>query len=158
MSNNVILLSIRPQYANKIFKGYKSVELRRICPKYIEKGTLVLVYVSSPIQALAGAFKVDRVIKKPLQELWEIVQDKAGITNQEFEAYYDGVSSGFGIFFTEVWKFSKPIRLDELQEHVSDFYPPQGFRYITKRELASPRIGNFVKDVKTVMQKVPLRL
>ena len=48
MSNNV-LLSVRPKYAEKIFERTKTVELRRIRPKLLEEGDLVLLYVSSQI-------------------------------------------------------------------------------------------------------------
>jgi len=156
MSENAIVLSIRPEYAEKIFQGNKHVELRRICPKHIKRGTLVLIYVSSPIQSLAGAFKVDHVIKRPLQELWELVQNKAGITRQEFDAYFQGVSSGIGIFFTETWKLIHPIKLQELQQEMAGFLPPQGFRYITKREIDSSQLADFVEDAEKIMKKISL--
>ncbi len=111
MSDNPILLSIRPQYAEKIFKGTKTVELRRVRPKHIKKGSLVLIYVSSPVKSLSGAFKVDRVVEKSPQKLWKMVQDKAGITSEEFYAYYDGATKGTGIFFSEFCLFPNPIEL-----------------------------------------------
>ena len=46
MANNAILMSIRPQYANMIFDGTKTAELRRVKPKTLESGDLILVYVS----------------------------------------------------------------------------------------------------------------
>ncbi|MDM8558083.1 hypothetical protein [Candidatus Parabeggiatoa sp. HSG14] len=81
-----------------IFERTKTVELRRVRPKLLEKGDLVLLYVSSPVQALASAFKVDKIIEKPLKNLWRVVRKKAGITRQEFDNYYDGVSVGVAIF------------------------------------------------------------
>ncbi|MCK5523741.1 MAG: ASCH domain-containing protein [Thiomargarita sp.] len=128
MSSN-ILLSVRPKYANKIFEHAKTVELRRVRPKRLEPGDWVLIYVSSPVQALVGAFKVDKIVKKPLKDLWQMVQKKAGATRQEFDAYYDGVSVGVGIFFKvqDVQKLDKPITLDILKKQ--SFHPPQGFRY-----------------------------
>lgn len=136
MSSNVLLLSIRPKYAEKIFEHTKTVELRRVRPKHLKKGDLVLIYVSSPVKALAGGFKVDCVVEKPLKDLWQMVQKKAGVTRQEFDTYYDGVSVGVGIFFKNknVVKLSEPIKLDILKEQ--RFYPPQGFRYATASEAA----------------------
>lgn len=152
MPRNAILLSIRPQYADKIFQGTKTVELRRIRPKHIKKGVLVLMYVSSPMQSLAGAFKVDQVIEEPLSELWKRVHHKAGVTREEFDAYYNGVVSGVGIFFTEVWSFPDPIKLEDLQEQITGFQPPQGFRYATQHELASPQIAKFMEDTQPIVQ------
>jgi len=135
MSNNV-LLSVRPKYADKIFERTKTVELRRIRPKLLEEGDLVLLYVSSPVQALTGAFKVDKIIEKPLKDLWRMVRKKAGITRQEFDNYYDGVSVGVGIFFKvqDVQQLDKPISLDILKEQ--SFHPPQGFRYCRASDTA----------------------
>ena len=156
MSKGNILLSIRPQYAKKILQGYKCVELRRVCPKYIQKDSLVFMYVSSPVQAVKGAFRVDCVIRKPLDELWDIVKDQAGISRQDFDLYYTGISHGSGICFTEVWKFANPIKLQELKKQVSGFCPPQGFRYVTENELISTQISHFVKKTKPIIQKVSL--
>jgi predicted transcriptional regulator len=135
MSNN-ILLSIRPEYANKIFEHTKTVELRRVCPKHLEQGDWVLIYASSPVQALVGAFKVDKIVKKPLKDLWKMVRKQAGATRQEFDAYYDGVSVGVAIFFKvqDVQQLEEPITLDILKQHC--FHPPQSFRYATASETA----------------------
>ena len=152
MSSNAIVLSVRPPYAKKIFEGSKKVELRRVRPKQIRKGDLVLIYISSPIQSLAGAFKVDQIVEKALPDLWKLVRGKAGVTQEEFDTYYHGVDIGVGIFFDEVWSLPRPIKIRELQEQGIDFQPPQGFRYATPDELASPQFAELVGDIEIVVQ------
>ncbi len=144
MLNNAILLSIRPPYANQIFDGKKRVELRRICPKYIKKGDLVLIYVSSPVKSLCGAFKVDKVVEKNLSELWRAVKGKAGISRKEFNQYYKGLSVGAAIFFSDVWKLPAPIELQDLREDIRDFQPPQNFRYATADDLIPVQPAEFM--------------
>ena len=61
MIGNALLLSIHPEYAEKIFDGTKRVELRRVRPR-LQNGDLVIVYVSSPVKAVCGAFRVDNVV------------------------------------------------------------------------------------------------
>ena len=143
MLNNAILLSVRPQYANQIFEGKKKVELRRICPKHIKKGDLVLIYVSSPVKSLCGAFKVDKVVEKNLPELWRAVKGKAGTSRKEFNQYYKGVSVGSAIFFNNVWKLPSPIELQALREE-RDFQPPQNFRYATADDLILVQPAEFM--------------
>ncbi len=58
MENTVLLLSMQPEYAKKIFNGEKTVELRRVRPKLIA-GDLVLVCASCPQKALLGLFVVE---------------------------------------------------------------------------------------------------
>ena len=87
MARNAILMSIRPQYAEKIFSKTKTVELRKVKPKTLAGGDLIFVYVSSPVQSLVGAFKVASVLEKPLSSLWPNVKDYAGISRGEFLDY-----------------------------------------------------------------------
>ncbi len=129
MENNHLLISVRPKYAEKIFSGHKKVELRRVQPKHLTSGAIVLLYVSSPVKSLAGAFRVSRIVKEPVKKLWKSVQAIAGITKDEFFTYYNGIPYGVGIFFNEYILFQNPIGLDELKIKIDKFYPPQGFRY-----------------------------
>jgi predicted transcriptional regulator len=152
MSSNAIVLSIRPQYAKKIFDGSKKVELRRIRPKQIRKGSLVFIYASSPAQSLVGAFKVDEIVEKPLSELWSLVQDIAGVAKKEFYDYYQGVNTGIGIFFSEVWSLREPIKIQDWQEQGIHFNPPQGFRYATAEELASLQVAELGEDFEIAEQ------
>jgi predicted transcriptional regulator len=148
MSGAAILFSIHPKYAEKIFEGTKTVELRRVRPRKIEEGVLALLYVSSPIKSLCGAFKVNKIIEKPVNQLWDEVKDEAGIGYEEFESYYQGATTGVGIFFSEVWCLPTPIKLQELQDELISFYPPQGFRYATDQEMSVPQLAKFIDDIK----------
>lgn len=84
---NILLLSIRPEYAAKIFNHTKTVELRRVRPRLLNEGDRVVVYVSSPEKAVVGSFKVDNIVEKPVTELWEEVEKLAGISHEDFYDY-----------------------------------------------------------------------
>ena len=51
-----ILLSIKPEYANKIFDGQKHYEYRKRIPK--KEVSKIVVYSSAPEQAVIGEFEV----------------------------------------------------------------------------------------------------
>lgn len=137
MKSNAILMSIRPQYASKIFDGTKTVELRRIKPKTLGSGDLIFVYVSSPVKALTGAFRVASVVEKKLEPLWRTVKDNAGVTRAEFFNYFKGVDLGVAIFIDDVWLLPRPIKLAQLQEEIKNFYPPQSFRYTSIKQISN---------------------
>ncbi len=143
-TNDAIFLAIQPKYAQKILDGQKNIELRRIRPKRIDKDVLVLVYASTPIKSLVGAFRVDKVIEASLNSLWNNVKEGAGITRGEFLNYYRGATKGVGIFFKDFWRFPEPIGLELLQERC-DFLPPQSFRYAKTKELRSHYIAKSIK-------------
>jgi predicted transcriptional regulator len=137
MPNNILLLSIKPEYADKILAGKKTVELRRVRTR-LEAGDLVLVYVTSPQQILVASLEVERVITENLPQnkknFWEQVKDKAGITYQDFQRYYQGASLGVAIFFNNKNIFNNPIKLTTLKKKLPAINPPQSYRYITDHE------------------------
>ncbi|WP_066426518.1 ASCH domain-containing protein [Anabaena sp. 4-3] len=140
MYKNILLLSIKPKYAEKIFSGKKQVELRRVRSR-LNTDDLVLVYVSSPTKALVGSFQVDQIIQieiqkssKDLNEFWHKVKNIAGITSQEFQSYYHGASVMVGIFVKNLRTLPEPIDLTQLREILPEFRPPQNYRYLKESE------------------------
>lgn len=127
--HRIPILAVRPKYAEQIFSGAKTAELRRLCPKVAEGG-LVLVYVSSPIKSLVGGFRVDEVLVERPHKLWPKVRFRSGITREEFEAYYSGAQVGYGILFSKVWRLQNPLSLHDLRALWPDFHPPQNYCYL----------------------------
>jgi predicted transcriptional regulator len=129
MLKKILMFSIRPHYAKKIFDGYKTVELRRIYPK-IKSNDIILLYVTTPVKALMGAFKVDKVVAESPRDLWNIVKYRAAVTREEYNQYYAGKDIGIAIFFSKVWNLPDPIKLHELQRNWPGFRPPRAHIYI----------------------------
>ena len=140
MSKNILLISIKPEYAEKIFSGHKTVELRRVRTR-LKIGDIVLVYVSSPKKALIGSFEVENIIqekiesKNDIENRWEEVQERACIAYEKFKEYYQGASFFVGIFFTNTKQFDKPIELESLRQKIPEFRPPQSYHYLKEKEL-----------------------
>ena len=65
-----ILLSIKPEFANKIFNGSKKFEFRRLVFKNKSVNTVV-VYASAPVSKVIGEFDIEQVLKLELSELWD---------------------------------------------------------------------------------------
>lgn len=138
MSNRkALLLSIRPQYAEKLFNGIKTVELRKTKPN-IKEGDLIYIYVSSPTKALVGVCEVCTVVSAAPDKLWNDISDASGITREQFDDYFANTEVAFGIKIRGIRSFSKPIHLYSLRERWNNFYPPQIYRY-----LSSDDIGKF---------------
>ena len=133
MNNHALLISIRPRFAEKIFAGSKTVELRRVCPK-ISSGDLVLVYVSSPAKELRGAFEVGQVISTSTSALWSQVGKKSGINREEFVAYFCGKAKAHALIIKRAWKLPVPICLATLRRRKGGFRPPQNFHYLKRNE------------------------
>lgn len=140
MPSRTLLLSIRPGFADLIFAGEKSVELRRVRPK-VESGDVVLVYVTSPIMALAGAFSVSQVFSGSPDTLWRKVGSHSGLSRFDYREYFDGCETAYGIGVEKSWRFSYPVALDELRQRLPGFLPPQSYWYLPS-ELLQILIGD----------------
>lgn len=127
--NRALILSVRQKYANKIFAGTKTVELRKFPPR-ITRGDTILVYVTAPVKALCATLRVEKIVTTDLNELWLQVQNEADITKEEYYDYFSDSIAGCGIFFDEVHILSSPVNLDTLKEIWPSFHPPQGFFYL----------------------------
>ena len=58
-----VVLSIKPEFAFKIFDGTKKFEFRKAIFKN-HKIKTVIVYASSPVQQVIGEFEIEKIINK----------------------------------------------------------------------------------------------
>jgi predicted transcriptional regulator len=133
MSKHAILFSVRPRFAEMIFVGTKTVELRRVRPK-ISTGDLAFVYVSSPAKELQGAFEIGKIISASPSALWKKVGGKTGISRREFLAYFQGKKKAHALMIKKAWRLAAPICLSTLRQRKGGFRPPQSFHYIKRNE------------------------
>ena len=120
-----VLLSIKPEFAEKIFDGTKKYEFRRSVFKNPDVKTIV-VYASSPVQRVIGEFEVELILNHDLKTLWELTKESAGITKQFFFDYFNNKNNGFAIKIKNTIKYKESLCLK------SNFNatPPQSFMYI----------------------------
>lgn len=133
MSDRAILMSIKPQYAEKIFDGTKTIELRRVCPK-IKQGDLALIYVSGPRMALVGGFVVEGIVATTPSELCREYLNHSGVTNEVFMNYFKNSDLAYGILIGRTWEFEEAAELAALRRRKGGFQPPQSYRYLRHGE------------------------
>jgi len=126
--NRDVVISIRPQYSSKIIEGLKTVELRRRFPVSAPRGTTAYIYSTSPVRAMVGMADIKRVLKMPVDQIWEQFENVAYIEKSDFDKYFEGVENGFALQFENVRPLKKPLPLTELRERFG-FEPPQSFLY-----------------------------
>lgn len=120
-----VLLSIKPEFAEKIFNGTKKYEFRRSVFKNKEVKTVV-VYASAPVQQVIGEFEIDTILNHDLQKLWQLTKDQSGISESFFLDYFNNKEKGYAIKIKRVKKYAKALSLK------NDFNatPPQSFMYL----------------------------
>lgn len=134
--SNTLLISVRPKFASRIFSGEKTVELRRVRPN-VTSGDTILFYISSPEKKIGAISKIKKVTTASIDELWKEVEACAAVTHEEFTAYFEGIDSGYAIYFSEITKLPTPIELDLIKEIIPGFTAPQSYRYFSPAELSN---------------------
>jgi predicted transcriptional regulator len=120
-----IILSIKPEFANKIFEGDKKFEFRRSIFKN-KNVSKVIVYASSPISKVIGEFEIGEILFKDLKTLWKETKEFSGITEDYFYEYFVGKENGFALEVKKVKRYKKELCIKESFGKV----PPQSFAYI----------------------------
>lgn len=132
-NNDILIISVKPEYARKILKGEKTIELRKCAPKKVGKNDFILIYVTAPVKELWGIYKIENIVKENPNILWENFGEQTGISKQEFYDYYKENKSAFGIQLQEVKNLIKhSIHLERLKNLIPGFMPPQTYSYIDK--------------------------
>lgn len=120
-----VLLSIKPEFAEKIFTGEKKFEYRRVIFK--KTGiTTILVYVTAPVSKIIGEFKINNVISDKPANLWHKTKEFSGISEEFFNRYFEDKEMGYAIQVGETEKYDQPVSLQEEYNMV----PPQSFAYV----------------------------
>lgn len=123
-----VLLSIKPEYADRIFSGEKKFEFR----KSVFKNTdvkIVVIYATMPIGKIVGEFEIGQIIKEQPSKLWKSTKEFSGITKDFFESYFHGRTAGYAISVKKATRYETPL---ELSSMVPNGIPPQSFRYLDR--------------------------
>jgi len=120
-----VLLSIKPEFAFRIFDGSKKYEYRRIIFKRREVETVV-VYASDPIRRVIGEFDIGEILHEEPEQLWAQTCSDAGITKTRFMKYFGNKARGYAIGIRQARKYETPLSLNEFMLSL----PPQSFKYL----------------------------
>ena len=119
-----IIMSIKTEYADKIFDGIKLYELRKKPLK--ENVDTIIVYSSGKVKKVIGEFKIEKIIKDSPDNIWNLGDDVLGIDKKSFYNYFKHSEYAYAIKVKDVIKYNLP-------KDLSDFgikKAPQSFCYI----------------------------
>ena len=119
-----LLISIKPEYVEKIVSSEKKYEFRRsIFRKNVEK---IYIYSTSPEKKIVGYFEFKEYIEDTPDNLWNNFSDVAGISKESFFDYFKEKDTGFAIKIDNLNIFSQPIDVNI----IDNFRAPQSFCYV----------------------------
>lgn len=124
-----VLLSIKPEFANKILCGEKHFEYRRtlFTRSSVNK---VMIYATSPVCQVIGEFEVEGVITMSKHALWRSTRNLSGITWRHFSEYFKGKTCCHAIRVRNPIRYNSPVTLREASGMAR---PPQSFAYMRRK-------------------------
>jgi predicted transcriptional regulator len=129
-----LIMSIQPQFTEKIMSGEKKIEIRKkFNAKW--KDHKVSLYSTSPSKKLMGYATIQNVIKDNPRNIWTKFSSGLGCTKLQFDNYTNGLSEIYAISFSNIIEYSNPLTLSNLS-HMCEkrIFPPQSYSTIEKDE------------------------
>lgn len=125
--SNRLVLSMRPEYAERVFSRRKQVEFRK---KFSHKwrGCKAVVYGTKPVGALMGEVTMRDITYGTPTAIWENFGSIGGCSREEFSSYADGSDGLYAIELSDVTPYIAPIGLAQVSHLINeDLRPPQSF-------------------------------
>lgn len=132
----VALLSIKPEYAEAIFLGKKTVEFRR--SRLASDIELAMVYATQPVGRIVGWFRIEGIAESTPDGLWRRFRRDGAIRRRDYFAYFEGAERAYGIQIVDATAAHEPLGLDSLS---SGLRAPQSFQYLAA-SLAAPLLSS----------------
>jgi predicted transcriptional regulator len=130
-----VLLSVKPEFAEKIFSGEKRYEFRKRKPK--EPVDKVFVYESRPCKKIVGWFSIRKIHSGSPDEIWKRCKDSGGIKEEKYRSYCRGRKMIHAFEIDEIFQYDQPMNPFD---SYSDFKPPQDFTYLSE-DLIQTQLG-----------------
>jgi len=120
-----VLLSIKPEFAEKIFNGTKKYEFRKSIFKRADIKTIV-VYVSAPVKQVVGEFTIADILAGDVDRIWAETSRSSGISHKFYLDYFNSKEKAYAIKIGHTERFRKPRTLQDYNIDCA----PQSFVYI----------------------------
>jgi|SRR5690554_1623492 len=121
-----VLLSIKPEYAEKILSGDKKYEFRKTLFKNPLVKTVV-IYATMPVGEVVGEFDFEEVLSGSPTTIWSKTRTHSGITRGFFNSYFEGKSKAHAIKVKSVRRYKTPKKLKDI---LPSGAAPQSFCYL----------------------------
>lgn len=119
-----MLLSIKPEFVDRIFDGTKRFEFRKV--KCNSKVDSILIYETAPTMRVVGEAKIKDVLAGSPEEIWNKTSFGSGISKVFFDEYYQGKKIAVAYELDDIRRYKNPKFL--LDYGVSS--APQSFVYV----------------------------
>ena len=109
-----VLLSIKPEFAHKIFEGSKKFEFRK------------QVFKDTSVKKVIGEFEIETILDDTPDKIWIQTRLYSGISRKFFKSYFEGRDKAYAIKVASTKRYLKQKSLADFNIHTA----PQSFAYV----------------------------
>ena len=131
-NENTLLMSLKPEFAELILKGHKTVEFRRKFSKKYQGATIVF-YVTRPVMQFMFTATISQVDHGQKTWLWETHKHHGGISADLFDRYFTGTDFGYAIQLSNIQDVPNQLGLKRAQQIYPRLRPPQSFQRLERK-------------------------
>lgn len=136
----MLVMSLRPEYADLVLSGKKTVEFRRrFSTEYA--GAKTIFYVTSPVRQFLFAAVIAGVDGLPKTDLWSKYRHDGGVSKSVFDSYFVGVPQGFALRLTNIERLQNTMSLQDARRLCPGLRPPQSFMRLRTDSRLVPILG-----------------
>ncbi len=119
-----MLLSIKPEYVERILSGTKKYEFRKFrCRPDIDT---IIIYATSPVKKVIAEATIKSVLEGSPDSVWTHTRYLSGIEEQAYKSYYAKAEKAVAYELGIVTKYDSPKSLGDFGLS----YAPQSFAYL----------------------------
>lgn len=120
---DILLMSIKPNFAQKIYDGSKKFEYRRTRIK--SKQGICYIYETQPVSKITGWFQYSGIIQMEIPDLWNLTKEFSGISEVDFFTYFQSKLEGNALQIVNSNHFDHYVTLDKR--------PPQSYEFLQRK-------------------------
>ncbi|PZO61998.1 MAG: hypothetical protein DI635_13380 [Pseudoxanthomonas suwonensis] len=122
-----ILLSIKPEFAEKILDGTKKFEFRRRVHAHPDVRS-VIIYATMPVGQVVGEFSIERIHSAAPTVIWDKTRSHSGITRTFYRRYFSGRRIAHAIEVRDAQRYPEP---QPLSKYLPSGIAPQSYAYVS---------------------------
>ena len=119
-----IIVSINPEYVEKILSGEKKFEYRTRAAK--QQADTLIIYATKPIMKVVAEVEIIDVIATTPEKLWDQTKNQSGITKSFFDEYFKDKQVAYAYKLGEAKVYERPKSLLNFGLRMV----PQSFAYV----------------------------
>ena len=147
------LISIKPEYVEKIISRSKTVEIRNRKIN-LPSGSRLWIYATLPRGCMAAVAIIRDVIIDSPSKIWNHYHDHIKVPKPVFHSYVNHSPIISAIRLKKVYTIQSNLTLNHIRSEIEGFHPPQFLKYMYQ---GNPLLDLLYKELRNALSRQDFR-